>query len=81
MRCLGIRIPRHGGGKRKSVADVVETLVRKENLSEPGVWWGELGGTGTKGMKTFGRSAGTEHQLGKALRKAGTHVDHTYILE
>lgn len=33
--------------------DAGTTFVRHENLSEPGRWYGELGVTGTSGIKTF----------------------------
>jgi len=44
------------------LAGAVETLVRQENLSEPGAW-GELGGTGTRGMKTFGGKRGDRRRM------------------
>lgn len=40
-----------------------ETLVRHENLSEPGRWYGELGGTGIRGTKTFGGKRGDRSRM------------------
>jgi hypothetical protein len=39
-------------GRLADTADGDATLVRHENLSEAGEWYGELGGTGRRGTKT-----------------------------
>jgi len=37
--------------------------VRHENLSEPGRWYGEVGGTGMRGTKTFGGNRGDRSRM------------------
>ena len=43
--------------------DAGATFVRHENLSEPGRWYGELGGTGTRRTKTFCGKRGDRKQM------------------
>ena len=55
----------NGNGRLASARgeDAGETLVRQENLSEPGLGYAELGGTGTRGMKTFGGKRGERRRM------------------
>lgn len=44
-------------------ADAGVALVRQENLSEPGLWYGELVGTGSNGTKTFRGNRGDRRRM------------------